>query len=136
MHASTMHNSRALRLWTLIACLWLLSLTVLQAADANRSWSGTWNNKKYKTKGPLTCTVTSVNGATWQATFSGKGLGNPFSYKATLKTAVKNGRTYLAGTTSVDGEAYKWSGYIQGKALVGSYRSATGNNGTFSLQGK
>ncbi len=115
----------------------MLAPIATQAADPpSKSWSGTWNNKKYKTTGPLTCTVTSSKGGNWQATFSGTGLGNPFSYPATLKAMEKGGRIYLAGSTKVDGEAYRWSGYIQGQVLAGSYKSATGNNGTFSLKSK
>lgn len=107
----------------------------LTAAEAvTKTWSGTWDNKKYKTSGPLTCKATRKDTATWEAKFTGEGLGKPFAYDATIKSADRNGRLVMGGTANVDGETYQWSGYVQGKYLVGSYRSATGNNGSFKLQ--
>ncbi len=112
-----------------------LSPLLIGAADApSKQWSGTWDNKKYKTSGPLTCSAKMNTNGVWQAKFTGTGLGKPFGYDATIRAGEKGGRLILQGTTSVDGEAYQWSGYVQGKVLVGSYKSASGNNGTFKLQ--
>lgn len=115
--------------------LWITPSPATSAdATASKKWSGKWDNKKYKTSGPLTCTATLKDSATWQAKFTGTGLGKPFGYDATIKVSNKSGRMILQGSTSVDGESYQWSGYVQGKSLIGSYRSASGNNGTFRLE--
>lgn len=122
------------------ACAIALSLWITPplatAADAaaSKKWSGKWDNKKYKTSGPLICTATLKDTATWQAKFTGTGLGRPFGYDATIKVSNKSGRMILQGSTTVDGEAYQWSGYVQGKYLIGSYKSASGNNGSFRLE--
>lgn len=111
-----------------------LSSRLTAAEAATKSWSGTWDNKKFKTNGPLTCRATQKDATTWEAKFTGEGLGKPFAYDATIKSADRNGRLVMGGTATVDGETYQWSGYVQGKFLLGSYRSATGNNGSFKLQ--
>ncbi len=97
-------------------------------------WRGTWNNRKFGTKGPLICTAAVKDDKTWQAVFSGTGIGKPFKYEVTISTNKKNGQTLLQGTSSVDGDTYRWSGKVQGKTLAGRYRSASGNNGEFQLQ--
>ena len=101
-----------------------------------KTYTGEWNNRKYNTKGALTCRLTPSNERSWKARFTGTGLGRPFSYDATLTAGRKGNRVVLQGVSSVDGERYNWSGYITGSALVGSYRSASGNNGNFSLKVK
>ncbi len=118
-----------------LGLMFLPEQTGISAAAAN-SWTGTWNNKKFKTTGPLTCTVTSQRGNTWQAVFTGTGLGRPFRYPATFTVREANGRTTIQAVTSVGGERYQWAGVISGKTLGGSYRSATGNNGSFQLQSR
>lgn len=105
----------------------------VQAADAAKVWTGSWNNRKYNTRGSLVCTVTSQQGNIWQAVFTGIGLNRQFRYPATLTARQAGGRTTLTGVTEVDSERYQWSGAISGRTLTGSYRSATGNNGSFSL---
>jgi hypothetical protein len=119
-----------------LAAVFLLSapLDTVAAEATTKTWSGTWDNRKYKTSGPLKCTATTKDSSSWQAKFTGEGLGKPFGYDATIKITNRGGRLVLSGTTSVDGEAYQWSGYVQGNYLVGSYRSASGNNGSFKLQ--
>lgn len=130
-----MTNAQFLLFACLTACVLNLSPLAVAAADApSRQWSGTWDNKKYKTSGPLTCSAKMNTNGVWQAKFTGTGLGKPFGYDATIRAGDKGGRLILQGTTSVDGESYQWSGYVQGKTLVGSYRSASGNNGSFKLQ--
>jgi len=104
------------------------------AAEAPKSWSGTWNNRKYKTNGPLTCTITSAKDGVWQAKFTGTGIGKPFSYDATINVRQSGNRTTLQGVSKIDGENYQWTGAISGTTLTGSYRSASGNNGDFRLQ--
>jgi hypothetical protein len=105
------------------------------AADtATKVYSGTWNNRKYKTQGPLTCNLTVNSGNQWQATFTGKGLGKPFTYRTRLTATRVGNRTDLRGVSSVDGERYDWAGTINGANMVCSYRSASGNNGAFQLR--
>ncbi len=143
-HTSTMKSllTRIIRrrpatltLLALIGLGCLMSPLEVPAAEAiTKTWTGTWDNKKFKTSGPLTCTATAKDSANWQAKFTGTGLGKPFGYDAAIKIANRSGRLTLAGTTTVDGETYQWSGYVAGKSLIGSYRSATGNNGTFRLE--
>ncbi len=130
--------------WGAFAAMGILTLSLITlpehpanaAAAKAKSWSGSWNNRKFNTKGPLTCTVNSERGTTWSATFTGTGLGRPFRYPATFRVIEANGRKTIQGVSSVDGERYNWSGVISGKNLIGSYRSATGNNGAFSLVSK
>lgn len=105
------------------------------AADSNvKVYSGAWNNRKYKTKGPLTCNLTVSTANTWKATFTGKGLGRPFTYNTDLTVTRGKTRLTLRGVSSVDGERYDWAGYISGANMVCNYRSASGNNGTFQLR--
>lgn len=113
----------------------LLMVPTLRAASpGEKTYTGQWNNRKYNTKGALTCKLTPSRERTWKAKFTGTGLGRPFSYDATLTAGSRNGRVVLQGVSSVDGERYTWSGYINGSVLVGSYRSASGNNGNFQLK--
>lgn len=98
------------------------------------AWKGTWNNNKYGTKGPLTCTVTAIEGKTWKAKFVGTGIGKPFTYDAAINSTEKGDRTILQGTYSISGDAYRWTGYVEGNLLYGKYRSASGNNGEFRLK--
>ena len=106
------------------------------AADANKSWSGTWNNQKFKTTGPLTCAVIGDQNGQWIARFTGTGLGRPFNYTALITVRTNGNVMTLQGTAKVDGDNYQWSGSINGPTLAGSFRSGTGNNGDFRLQAK
>lgn len=106
-----------------------------QEADAAAkvtNWNGSWNNKKYGTKGPLKLALTSGS-KTWQCKFTGTGLGKPFSYSATLTPKKAGNRITLTGVTRVDGDQYNWTGYVQGRRIVCSYKAASGNNGNFTL---
>lgn len=105
-----------------------------QETIVGQSWSGAWNNNKYGTKGPLTCTIAAVEGKAWQAKFVGTGLGKPFTYKAVFSTTDKGKRTILQGVSTISGDAYRWTGYLEGEMLYGKYRSASGNNGEFRLK--
>ena len=122
------------------ALLTLLALLApprpVAAAEPAKSWTGTWNNRKYNTSGALTCTVVGEQNGQWIAKFTGIALGKPISYTA-LMTPKKNGeQTALSGTTKVDGFDYQWSATVVGKALNGSYKASNGNNGDFKLQSK
>lgn len=129
--------SRAAALLVLLTLLSLLSpLSGAGAAEPAKSWTGTWNNKKFNTNGALTCTVVGEQNGQWIAKFTGTALGKPISYTA-LMTPKKNGeQTALSGTTKVDGFEYQWNATLAGKALIGSYKASNGNNGDFKLQSK
>lgn len=101
---------------------------------SNMTWQGSWNNRKFGTKGPLVCTAKAKDDKTWDATFTGTGIGKPFKYQVTINTTKKGNQTLLQGTSMLDGDRYQWSGYVEGKTLHGRYRSAKGNNGEFMLQ--
>lgn len=103
-------------------------------ANTNMSWAGNWNNRKYNTNGPLKCVASPKDAKTWNAVFEGTGIGKPFKYDVTLQAMKKGNRTLLEGTSTIDGDVYRWTGYIEGGALHGKYRSASGNNGEFKLQ--
>jgi hypothetical protein len=103
-----------------------------KAATKVTNWSGSWNNKKYGTKGPLKLALTSGS-KTWQCNFTGTGLGKPFRYSATLTPKKAGNRITLTGVTTVDGDRYNWTGYVQGSRIICSYKAASGNNGSFSL---
>lgn len=105
-------------------------------ADKALSWSGKWNNKKYKTDGPLYCTMTDAGGGIWKAKFTGTGIRSQFNFDADIKVTRKGNRTTLSGATKVNGDRYQWTGYVNGQTLVGNYRSASGNNGSFSMKQK
>lgn len=129
-------TARAIVLSALFSLLFLPGASLrATAADANvKVYSGAWNNRKYKTKGPLLCNLTISPGNTWKAKFTGKGLGRPFTYNTDLTVTRGKTRLTLKGVSSVDGERYNWAGYISGANMVCSYRSASGNNGTFQLR--
>lgn len=125
---------------SLFSFLTLLALMVplltAAAAEPAKSWTGTWNNRKYNTSGQLICTVVGEQNGQWIAKFTGTALGKPISYTA-LMTPKKNGeQTALSGTTKVDGFEYQWTATLAGKSLNGSYKASNGNNGDFKLQSK
>jgi hypothetical protein len=105
-----------------------------EKADGPLRWQGTWNNRKYGTNGPLRCTAASKDANTWEAKFEGTGVGRPFTYNVNISTMKKGNRTLLQGTSSISGDMYQWTGYVEGKTLFGRYRSSSGNNGEFRLQ--
>jgi hypothetical protein len=125
----------------LAAGLFLLP-TIAPAADSTpadeqpttKSWVGTWNNRKYKTSGPLKCVATRKDDSSAEATFSGTFVKDPFSYNVTVSTKTEKDRMALTGTATLDGDKYEWSGWVRGKVLFGEFRSLKGHNGTFRLQ--
>ena len=103
-------------------------------AETKKTWSGNWNNRKFGTKGPITCVAEMESKEKWKATFEGIGIGNPFKYEVEITATEKNGQTQLQGKSTVDGDQYEWSGYVKGNTLYGRYRSGSGNNGEFTLK--
>lgn len=102
--------------------------------EMTKSWEGTWMNRKYNSTGPLKCVATKTDDSTAEATFSGKFMGDPFSYEATVSMKPEKDRTVLTGTASLDGDRYEWSGYVRGKVLYGQFKSLKGHNGEFRLE--
>lgn len=99
-----------------------------------RTWEGTWNNRKYGTKGPLKCVASETKPGRWEATFTGLFQGDPFKYKATF--LAKKGRgtqLALSGNATIRGHKYQWKGQMKGKGLRGDYDSSVGYNGQFIL---
>lgn len=117
----------------------LLSVVTLAAAPAfaaegeSFAGSGTWNNKRYRTRGPLQCKAVSKDGKTWTATFTGKFRNSPFKFDAKFAAKKVRGRTNVGGTAIVDGDRYRWQGYFKGNQLVGQFRSQKGYFGGFVL---
>ena len=114
----------------------LAPLRPADAAEPAKSWTGTWNNKKYNTNGALTCTVVGEQDGKWIAKFTGVALGKPISYTALMTPKASGANTSLSGTTKVDGFDYQWSATVAGKSLNGTYRASNGNNGEFRLTAK
>lgn len=107
--------------------------SIVSAAPAvSKTWSGTWNNKKYGTSGRIVCNA-KPKGSKWSAKFTGIALGESFKYGAKVKSVSKGSRLELTGVTTVDGSKYTWTGYIEGRKFVGRYRAANGYNGSFVM---
>lgn len=102
--------------------------------ETKKAWSGNWNNRKFGTKGPVTCIADMQDKEKWKASFEGVGIGNPFRYEVEITATEKEGQIQLQGKSSVDGDQYEWSGYVKGNTLYGRYRSGSGNNGEFQLK--
>jgi hypothetical protein len=102
--------------------------------ETQKTWTGNWNNRKFGTKGPVTCVANMEDEGKWKAKFEGIGIGNPFKYEVEITATEKNGQTQLQGKSTVDGDQYEWSGYVKGNTLYGRYRSGSGNNGEFTLK--
>ena len=122
----------------LIATILLLTTTPLFAAGAAKTWNGTWNNRKYGTKGALKCVATEGKNGLWSGTFTGKFQGSPFKYQATFqaKKGKKKGEQSLSGKSTIRGHKYTWTGSMKGKNLKGKYKSTVGYYGTFVLKSK
>ena len=142
---ATTPSAFTFRRYQLIAFAGLLVLGLLlvlgqqlRAAEAakGKSWTGTWNNKKYNTTGELTCAIIGEQNGQWIARFTGTGLGKPFNYTALITHKPAGTNTTMQGTTRVDGDMYNWSGTISGENMTGGFRSTTGNNGQFVLKAK
>ena len=78
--------------------------------------------------------MTDAGSGVWKAKFTGTGIRSKFMFDADIKLARKGNRTTLSGTTKVNGDKYQWTGAVKGQTLVGNYRSASGNNGSFSMK--
>lgn len=111
------------------------SLSLLDAGET-RTWEGKWNNRKYKTTGPLKCVATSDDKGVWKATFTGLFKGDPFKYQATFQSRLNGKQLNLAGGATIRGHKYQWTGFMKGTTLSGKYKSNIGYYGEFVLKEK
>ena len=106
----------------------------IQAEEETKTWTGTWNNKKYGTSGPLKCVATHDGKGTWTATFTGTFQRDPFEYPAEFQAEKKGRQTLLSGKSTIRGHKYQWKGAFKGTQLLGQYTSSVGYYGTFVLK--
>jgi hypothetical protein len=132
----TLTRRRAIPALVLLGSLGLVATAATHSPaqdTAEKTWQGTWNNRKFGTSGPLKCTVTAKDDKTWDATFEGMFMSRRFSHKVTIAATKKGDRTLLEGTATIDGDSYRWQGNVAGRVLYGRFRSGSGNNGEFRL---
>jgi hypothetical protein len=130
-------NSRILRasVWIVVFSLAAIESPAFAQEDSGeKSWEGTWMNRKYNTSGPLKCVAKAKDDTSADATFSGTFMRDPFKYDVTVATKQERSQTSLTGTATLDGDRYEWSGFVRGKVLYGQFRSLKGHNGEFRLQ--
>jgi len=121
---------------TRILAVLLLALTVTtaDAADAAKTWEGTWNNKKTNSRGTLKCVATKGKDGTWTATFSGLFHAEKFSYDVTFSEKPGTAGSALSGSAGIRNHKYEWTGALKGDTLTGSYRANSGWFGDFVLK--
>ena len=120
---------------SVLALVFTFVVSPLFAQDDARSWQGTWNNKKFGTKGPLKCVATEDDKGNFKATFTGTFQGDPFKYDAVFQSKKKGrNRRTLSGTAVIRGHDYEWTGEMRGKSLIGKYKASVGYFGTFVLK--
>jgi len=131
-----MKTKNTLRKSTLSGLLLLGAITILftavPQASAAEVFVGQWNNKKYKTKGTMTATLTKGQGNNWSGVFTGVAIGKNYRFTARFTEKTSSGKRMLVGNSNIDGSMYKWAAYIGARTLNGTYRAANGNNGNFS----
>ena len=106
----------------------------LLAAEPTRTWEGTWNNRKYGTRGPLKCVAAEVKPGQWKGTFTGTFQGDPFEYEATFQSKKGRNQLDLYGKAKIRGHRYEWNGVMRGTQLQGKYKSSVGYYGEFVLK--
>jgi len=129
-------KNRCLTVFTLAAGLFIMDASFCQAqesGDQKKTFEGTWNNRKYNSSGPLKCVAVPGEDGNVKATFSGKFMGDPFSYDVTFQAQPGDEQVDLSGKATISGHIYQWTGYLKGAKLFGQYRGTNGYNGTFSL---
>src|SRR5436190_22513070 len=102
------------------------SFTSAALAEEEKTWEGTWTNKRYGTTGRMKCVGTKQKNGSWKATFSGKFQGRDFSYTVTFKSKAGKGQEALSGTATINRARYQWTGTLKGDTLTGNYRSSNG----------
>lgn len=104
------------------------------AINERVAFSGSWNNRKYRTSGALRCSALVKDGKTWKAKFDGTGVYGKFSYDVEISTRENGKQIQLQGNSTVSGHRYKWTGSVKKGVLTGKYTASNGNNGTFRLE--
>jgi hypothetical protein len=104
------------------------------AADTEKTFEGTWNNRKYNSSGTMKCVATEGKDGVWKANFSGVFMGEKFSYDVTFDSKAGKGQTDLSGKATVKNAQYEWTGALKGDKLTGKYAANNGYNGTFELK--
>lgn len=130
-------NSKNILHKSILSGLFLLGaiaifFTAIPEASAAEVFVGQWNNKKYKTKGTMTATLTKGQGNNWTGVFTGVAIGKNYRFTARFTEKTSSGKRMLVGNSNIDGSMYKWAAYIDTRMLSGTYRAANGNNGNFS----
>ena len=119
-----------------VICIALLvGFTSCLYGEEVRTWEGTWQNRKYDTRGPLKCVAQEVSPGKWKAKFTGKFQGDPFTYEAAFSSREgKNGQNQLSGKATIRGHRYQWTGLMNREGLRGKYDSSVGYHGEFVLK--
>jgi hypothetical protein len=123
-----------LRYLLLLFCVLLnhaLSSTPAEAAE--RVFEGPWNNRRTGASGTMTCNASEVSPGQWKAVFRGVFQGQPFEYAVEFQAKASRAGNELAGTTTIDGQRYQWTGALQASQLRGQYQASNGWNGEFTL---
>ncbi len=98
-----------------------------------KTFTGTWNNRKYNSSGPLKCVAKPGKNGVVIATFTGTFKGDPFKYNVQFRAKPGRGQTDLSGEATISGHIYKWTGSLIGTRLRGKYLGSNGYNGEFIL---
>ncbi len=108
--------------------------TAATAADATKTWEGTWDNKKTGSKGTLKCVATKGKDGAWTATFSGLFLTEKFSSDVTFAEKPGKAGSALSGAADIRNRKFEWTGALKGDTLTGSYKGSGGWYGDFVLK--
>jgi hypothetical protein len=117
----------------------ILLLFCMTSYGGLSSWqgNGTWNNKKYGSKGTLSVDTKVLKGKEWTATFKGMFNKKPFEYNVKMTVYKKAGsKLYFKSVSDIGGDKYTWSAYISSTKMVGKFKAESGNNGAFILTKK
>jgi hypothetical protein len=115
-----------------LLCWFVVFASLAQAAE-ERTFEGQWNNRRTGSSGTMTCAAQQVSPGQWTAVFRGSFQGSPFEYKVDFQSKESRSGSELAGTTTIDGKHYQWTGSLQASQLRGRYQASNGWNGEFVL---
>lgn len=104
-----------------------------EEAVKQKTFVGTWNNRKYNSSGPLKCVARPGKDGNVLATFTGTFKGDPFKYDVEFLAKPGRNQTDLSGKATISGHIYKWTGSLIGGRLRGRYLGTNGYNGEFVL---
>lgn len=128
------------RITTLALAIPAIIFTCLSASTGEEtkssSWKGTWqaDDNPAEHCGELECTAAPVVGKRWEAEFKGY-CNRQFVYQVQMKGKQKGDKIVFKGEADLgekDG-AYTWTGKIVGDTFTGSYTSAKGKTGSFTM---